>query len=554
MKLFKFILKLLKNNFYVYRFLRILRPFSLARPAWKSVVNNSVFPPINEKATKILLATSTGSHWAMSGFESVLAAALRLRGSSIEVLLCDGILPACQECDIRLFPNNRLIREGTAPLCKNCFAPAEKMFSEIDILIRKYSKYLNEEKKHYFNLLVEKISDADIKELKWKGIAVGEHAFSGTLRFFGRGTLSGEKFGYDVLRQYLRASLYTAAALDHLLSVHKYDVVVFHHGIYVPQGVIGDVCRLHNVRVVNWNPAYRESCFLFSHDDSYHKTMITEPPEICFGYEWNDAKEATLMTYLESRSNGSNDWISYQRETKGENKELLEKLGIKSNKLIIGVLTNVMWDAQLHFKKNAFESMLEWIYFTVEYFLERTDIELLIRIHPAEVLGNVPSRQHVLDEIRKRWNDLPKHIHLVLPDDSKNTYELMKFCDTVLVYGTKMSIELPCWGIPVVVAGEAWARGKGFTIDVSSVDEYQKILHTLPIKKRLNQDKILLAKKYAYHIFYRRMIPVKFAKKNKYLVPFSYNIASIDDLQIGRDPGLDIICNSILSGSPFVIG
>jgi hypothetical protein len=128
----------------------------------------------------------------------------------------------------------------------------------------------------------------------------------------------------------------------------------------------------------------------------------------------------------------------------------------------------------------------------------------------------------------------------------------MSTCDTVLVYGTKMSIELPCWGIPVVVAGEAWVRGKGFTTDVSSLEEYQHILSSLPMRERLSKEKVQMARRYAYHIFYRRMIPVKFAKKNHRLVPFAYEVNSLVDLAPGADPVLDIICDGILSGSPFL--
>jgi hypothetical protein len=543
----------IKENFRTLRLLRLLRPYSAGRPVWRKIVHSPSFPIPNKNAIKVLIASSTGSHWAMTGFESVLGAALKLRGASVEALLCDGMLPACQECDVRLFPDNRLVEEGTAPLCRTCFTPAEKMFSELGIVVRRYSAFFCTDEKQDIDALVDRIKDEKIGEFTWRGIAVGEHAVSGTLRFFGRGSISGESFGHGILRQYLRAALYTAAALDHMLTQLKYDVVIFHHGIYVPQGVVGDVCRMHGIRVVNWNLAYRDRSFLFSHGDSYHKTMIEESTNICFGYEWNKSKEAVLMTYLESRRGGSNDWISFQRQPQSVTTEIFKELGIDSNRPIIGLLTNVMWDAQLHFKANSFRSMLEWIFFTIEHFSKRTDVSLLIRVHPAEVLGSVPSRQRVLDEIQARWPILPQHIYIVPPDDPKNTYSLMSACDTVLVYGTKMSIELPCWGIPVVVAGEAWARGKGFTTDVCSLKEYQHVLSSLPTGERLSKDKIEMAKRYAYHLFFRRMIQVKFARKNRHLVPFAYKVNSLNELGVGADSGLDTICDGIISGRPFLV-
>lgn len=543
----------IKENFYIRRFVRLLRPYSPARPVWRKTIKSHSFPKLKKNAHKVLVATSTGSHWAMSGFESVLVAALKLRGASIETLLCDGVLPACQECDVRLFPDNRLFSEGVSPICKTCFKPAEKMFSELGVVVRRYSEFIHESQRKVLDSLVETIADKDLKKYVWSGIPVGEHAIAGALRFFGRGTLSGEKFGFSIARQFFRAALYTAAVMEKMLSQKKYDVVVFHHGIYVPQGVIGDVCRKYGVRVVNWNPAYRDRSFIFSHGDSYHKTMIEESSESCLNFEWNPDKDSVLMEYLSSRSNGSNDWISFQKHSQSETTELLKELNIDHNRPVVGLLTNVLWDAQLHFKANAFSSMLEWIFFTIDYFSRRSDIQLLIRIHPAEVLGTVPSRQLVFEEIKIRWPTLPNNIHIVAPEDPKNTYALMKACDTVLVYGTKMSIELPCWGIPVVVAGEAWVRGKGFTTDVNSIHEYKEILSALPKRQRMKKSVIEIARRYAYYLFFRRMIPVKFAKKNGFLVPFSYNIKSLDELATNVDPGLDVICKGIILGTPFLV-
>ena len=60
------------------------------------------------------------------------------------------------------------------------------------------------------------------------------------------------------------------------------------------------------------------------------------------------------------------------------------------------------WDAQLHYPANAFPNMLEWLVQTCEYFATRPDLQLLIRVHPAEISGFPPSRQPILAELRKR--------------------------------------------------------------------------------------------------------------------------------------------------------
>ena len=104
-----------------------------------------------------------------------------------------------------------------------------------------------------------------------------------------------------VLRRYLESALLTALALNNLFEGHTYDVVCFNHGIYVPQGIIVEACRAKNIPVVTWNPSYRKTTFIFSHGDSYHHTMISEPTDVWENIEMTPALVDKTMDYLKSR-------------------------------------------------------------------------------------------------------------------------------------------------------------------------------------------------------------------------------------------------------------
>jgi len=174
----------------------------------------------------------------------------------------------------------------------------------------------------------------------------------------------------------------------------------------------------------------------------------------------------------------------------------------------------------------------------------------LIRIHPAEVRGTIPSRQPILDEIRKSFPQLPSNVFIIPPQSNSSTYAAMYKCDSVIIYGTKTGVELTSVGIPVVVAGEAWIRGKGLTNDANSPEEYFRLLDRLPARRRLEGETLERARKYAYHFFFRRMIPLPFMGPGK---PFaSVNLGGLKDLLPGRYPGLDVICDGILEGKPFI--
>jgi len=122
----------------------------------------------------------------------------------------------------------------------------------------------------------------------------------------------------------------------------------------------------------------------------------------------------------------------------------------------------------------------------------------------------------------------------------------------VLIYGTKMGVELTAVGIPVIVAGEAWIRNKGITQDAYDMEHYVEMLDKLPAGERLPAAVVERARKYAYHFFFRRMIPVKVFTHHRGTPPYRFTDTSLEKLYPGNEPGLDCICDGILDNSPFV--
>jgi hypothetical protein len=196
--------------------------------------------------------------------------------------------------------------------------------------------------------------------------------------------------------------------------------------------------------------------------------------------------------------------------------------------------------------------MLDWTVRTIEYFAKRPDAQLLIRIHPAEIRGNVPSRQPLLTEIQKAVPELPRNVFVIPPESDISTYMAMLQCDSVIIYGTKTGVELTSLGVPVIVAGEAWIRNKGLTLDATSPEQYFQILDCLPLKQRLDEKTIERARKYAFHFFFRRMIPIEYLEPLKGYPPYNLAVSKLDDLMPGASRGLDVICDGILSGSEFI--
>ena len=128
----------------------------------------------------------------------------------------------------------------------------------------------------------------------------------------------------------------------------------------------------------------------------------------------------------------------------------------------------------------------------------------------------------------------------------------MDKCNSVIIYGTKMGIELPVKNFPVIVCGEAFIRNKKLAIDINSKNHYLEVLNKLPFKDY--QVDITRAKKYAYHFFFRRMITVKSVVDQADVewpsIDINKNLNKI--LNERSDPGLEKIIKCFEDGSDFI--
>jgi len=509
-------------------------------------------------APRVLLAPSTG-HPTFTTLDSVLAVALTLRGARIDVLLCDEALPACHNCLLGKLQDewitNEFLRHGPSrDICRTCFSPAAAMFDTLGVGLLGYGDFVEPHEIDAAWDAARTLTPDAIGGYEIDGVPIGEHARAGAIRFFARTSLDREPHGVDVLRRYFAAALITKSALDRLFAQRSYVSATLNHGIYVPQGIVGALARRHGVRLVTWAVAYRKRSFIFSHGDTYHHALMHEPVLNWEDIEWDDEIEADLLAYLKSRWTGAEDWISFSRAPETALDLISKQTGIDFSKPSIGLLTNVMWDAQLHYPQNAFADMWDWLVTTIKYFAARPELQLIIRVHPAELRGHIKSRQPVASEIRNELGALPPNIHVIPPESPVSTYAVMTQCDSVLIYGTKTGVELTSLGVPVIVAGEAWIRNKGITIDARSREHYRELLDRLPLGRRMDDAAMRRAKKYAYHFFFRRMIPLQAVEPAavERWSPYLVKPTRLAALERGSDPGLDAICDGILKGREFI--
>jgi hypothetical protein len=471
---------------------------------------------------KILIVTSIGENINSFALDSVLAKALESRGCEVYVLLCDGVLDACMNCEIRKFKSlNEFHSYGSKKLCESCISTGIQFGRAANLKILKYGDFL--------------ANDFHLKS------SHEESALAGALRFLAIGDKASPEVNL-VLSKFQESSEVSEKVISACILKMEIDVVIAHHGIYVPQGLAVKAAKSLGKSIVTWSQSYRKGTYLFSHHDSAHKTLSLEDFD---SSPLTPSQETTLMKYLVSRDAGTNDWIRFGI-ARNLNSDI--ELPVKEMPTAL-LLTNVNWDAQVHFDDGFFVNMEEWLVETIRWFQSHPEVQLIVRVHPAEITGTVPTRDPMSNVIKREFPNLAPNIFVVDADSDISTYSLFPLSDLGIIFGTKTGIELTASGIPTIVAGEAWIKNKGISIDPKSKKEYFELLEKFAAGIELPDINKSKAMSYAYHYFFKRMIPVTSILPIPY---YPYARPNLNSNWESSDPGLVQIVNGIISGTPFV--
>lgn len=485
-----------------------------------------------------LIGTNTGGNAALLSFDLLIGIGLRARGKRVKFVLCDGALPACQMCEYSSFSETRFPVTGlTSSQCNACFVPANKLIEKLGFEVIKISDYIGCQK-----------NDTDFTA------TTQPHSRAGFLRYQARGDF--EKLvreSPDIYQHFVEASNISISAYLEIIKTEKPSCVLLHHGIYVPQGPALEAAKITGTRSVTWSVMYRNRSVLLSCNDTYHKTLPRETKSDFDTEDWSDTDANRITSYLHSRTSGKNDWISFSKMP-DKPVDVREQFKISSDKEIYLLLTNVIWDANIHFSSDVFDDMIGWVTRTINLFEKMPDKHLFIRVHPAEVTGTILSRQFVEEEINTRFPTLPRNVHVIGPRDTEvDTYTLINSCDVATVYGSKAAIEVAARGKPVIITGAAWARGKGFTFDPIDQTHYEDLLSIKAERLALTTDQKKLALKYAHYLFFERTIQINSLIKPKYFGQFVID-PSIDTIEkIEKDKNLQTIISSLIENKSFVI-
>lgn len=378
-------------------------------------------------------------------------------------------------------------------------------------------------------LLAEALDAATLKELKFRGAAVGRYVLSTMSRNLHASSVDLEDVDAQrALRTLLPAALRSALAAEALLDDLRPDAVLFTERNYSDQGPLSDAALHRGLNVIQFVSALQDEGIVFKRyteeTRGLHPRSLSEKSwEIVRGLPWGDVQERELDEEFARRYDGSQQLSRRLQEWTRPYApdELRAALGLDPAKPTAVVFSHVLWDANMFYGVDLFADQGEWFVETVRAACANERVNWIVKLHPANVWKlRRDGYAGELDEtqlLRQRIGDLPAHVALLRPESDVSARSVFDVADWGLTIRGSVGFELPCFGVPVLTAGTGFYSGRGFTIDSETATEYLARVERIETIPPLSSDAVELARRHAHALL--RLRPTRFTSFRNVVQP-----------------------------------
>lgn len=289
-----------------------------------------------------------------------------------------------------------------------------------------------------------------------------------------------------------------------LLQAERPDVVLIPNGLVTELAIVYQVARQLGLLAITYEFNDQREQIWLAQNEIVMRQNTDRLWQARSGLPLRQEERAQLASLEQARSSGGvygKGTRPWQDAAQEGSDHLREKLRLDRRPVVL-LATNVLGDSLTLGRHLFAASMAEWIEKTVRYFVERRDVQFILRVHPGERMIKGPSMVGVIERAAP---NRPEHVHVVGPSDPTNTYDLIGLADLGLAYTTTVGLEMAMRAIPVIVAGETHYRKRGFSLDPSTYEEYFGALDRVlvdPAAHRLTPAQVDSAWNYAYRFFF----------------------------------------------------
>ena len=490
----------------------------------------ALLPPATGPRVAILTPRSWASHVQ---WEAVIGHALRLRGADVTFLTCGGGLEICDRVNTY---------EGPPVPCRTCVGYTVPTLEAHGHRVRELSDHWGDGDWPE----LDAIPAADLFDVEADGLPLGR-LVEVPVKWFLLGTgVDADPLAAITIRRFLRAARRVAAAIDTTFDEVRPDVLFHLNGLFFFEAIATAVAERRGIEVVSYERGFIHGTLFLRrglHASSYDIGPLWERYK---DVPLTDEQVDRLEDFLRGRRRGQGMIVVYtdadrppppQRPPGGR---------------LVTLFTNITWDSAVIGREVAFAGIKDWLAAAIDAFAARPEHRLVVRIHPAEIkLPGKRTREPVGDIIRARYDRLPPNVTLIAAEDPADSYALMDESDFGLVYTSTAGLEMVLNGTPVMTAARVHYRGKGFTTDVSSPEEFAARLDEMLADPAAFAPDLDAARRYAYTFFFRALVSSGFVTEP--VGGLARIAVEARALLPGASADFDRICAGILDGGDFSV-
>ena len=287
------------------------------------------------------------------------------------------------------------------------------------------------------------------------------------------------------------------------------DVVIVPNGMIQEFGAVYETARFLGIPVVTYEFGEQDQRIWLGQNNWVINHLTNEMWASRKDRILSEEQRAWIRSFLAARQKMSAEAQFahvWQKADRTGGPQTRDGLGLDDRPVVL-LPTNVLGDSATLGLTLFSNSMTEWLQRVLLILADRPQVQVVIRIHPAETLTVGPS---VAELVHEALPTLPAHFCLIGPQEKVNTYDLMELADLALVYTTTAGMEMAVRGIPVLVSGKAHYRCKGFTLDAENWADYLTLLDKTiqdPRACRLAPAQMDCALNYCYFYFQEYGLP-----------------------------------------------
>ena len=465
MKITKF--KFFFSQFSFFNFFNSVIKFLINKKNFLNLLNK-IDKTKNSKDDKVILSPLIESSHYVNILLLILLKYLERRGYKIVILLCDQSLDACEI--------KNCFTENSKFVCSKC-----KFNRTFFINIFKFETILLSE----FNYLkptkiLPIYKDFQIDEnFEYQNKKIHQPILDSVYRFFyGNYDENDSKFK-EIYYKNLFAYIWMSRISIYIDKKYKIKKVLGFMTAYSSWHPIFEYFKLNGNRFLSFSLTQFD---IHGITINYHDLYPAKERYLIFKSKRNtkyllDKERKLLLDFMNKRFKNKSD-IFVKDKYFDDNRNINYFLKIEQSKKNIFLFSNVFWDIGVSECGYVYDNVIDWIIDTINILKDKSDINLYIKPHPAEISEGTQSLSGIENIIKSKIENIPKNVFFIEPEWKLNTYDLFKFIDIGLIFNGTIGLEMLSNDVPVISVGKTPSFELNLMYEPNSKNEYYELLNS----------------------------------------------------------------------------